>query len=169
MLGIDPAKDAEKREQKFALALSVQPAEADDLALAARSRLIPARRAPQFRFSTSRIGARRAACADFVGIHIFVIAADHQFDDLVAALAALWQNDSTCRPLRKTEQSSANVVISRMRWEMYTIASPSLAKTIEDRVDTLDVRRGERRGRLVQNQELGRASERACDLDHLSA
>ena len=32
-LGVDPAKDTEKREQKLALSLSVQPAEADDLAL----------------------------------------------------------------------------------------------------------------------------------------
>ena len=46
---------------------------------------------------------------------------------------------------------------------------PIAAKTVEDRVDTFHVGRGESRGRLVQDQELGRPSERACDLDHLSA
>ncbi len=42
-------------------------------------------------------------------------------------------------------------------------------KTVEDRVDPLDVRRRERRGRLVEDQELRRASERPRDLDHLAA
>ena len=44
-----------------------------------------------------------------------------------------------------------------------------VAQAVQDRVDALDVRRGERRGRLVEDQELRIAAERLGDLDHLPA
>ena len=44
-----------------------------------------------------------------------------------------------------------------------------IAQAVKDRIDAVDVRRGERRGSFVEDQELGIAAERLGDLDDLPA
>ncbi len=74
-----------------------------------------------------------------------------------------------CMPLRNTEHVSAKRLdlVHAMRDEQQRHAG--VAQSIEDRIDLLHIRRGERGGRLVQDQQARIAPERFGDFHHLAA
>ena len=120
-LALHAAQHAEQREEELALALAVEPAEADDLARPCREvdrraggRSTPAHAprapvsAPDRRVLRRRFGRER----------VFDVAADHHLDGLRIGLACRATKVATCWPLRNTEQSSASSAISFIRCEM---------------------------------------------------
>ena len=96
-LAVDAAQHAEQRQQQLALALAVEPAEADHLAAADRERDVVAAGRSSRGPATSSTGvgarARRAACG---GKTCAVFAADHQLDDLVVGLGARPRRSRRC-------------------------------------------------------------------------
>ena len=167
-LALDAAEHAEEREQQLLLALAVEAAEADDLAGAdgevdaleavlpgeaadgeaaargARGAPASAGTAPRRRGRSSGGRSRRAMRAPL-------------------AKVSMW------RPLRNTERVSQSASTSCIRCEMKIEATPCGLEVGEERVDGLDVAAGQRRGRLVEDQDDGVAADRLGDLDHLPA
>ena len=74
---LDPAQDAEQRQHQLALALAVEPAQPDDLALADLE-VRSASRSPQPRPRTSRHGAGAAWRRRLGRVDLGDVAADHQ-------------------------------------------------------------------------------------------
>ena len=89
---LDAAQHAEQRQQQLALALAVEAAEADDLALADRERDVRAAGRPSAGPSTSSTRRRRGgAVRAWAERRALIVAADHQLDDLVLGRACPWR------------------------------------------------------------------------------
>ena len=71
------------------------------------------------------------------------------------------------RPLRSTVSVSQKARTSRMRCEMKTMVTPSALQPGDDLAEPVDVAAGERRGRLVEQQDARLAVDGAGDLDLL--
>ena len=74
---------------------------------------------------------------------------------------------ATCLPLRNTVIVSQNARTSRRRWEMKTIVTPRSSEPRDDGAEPVDVAAGERRGRLVEQQNARLTKSRAGDFNLL--
>ena len=113
----DAAQHAEQRQQQLALALAVEPAEADDLALADAERDVVQLLAPAEPLDLEhlrRCGRRAPAWPGRRAVYSRPIISSTISSSLLVPLAKV----SMCRPLRNTEQRSASALISCMRCEM---------------------------------------------------
>ena len=164
------AQHAEEREQQLALALAVEAAEADDLAGAHGERDVVAAgpssrgrgpRAPAARRAAPAAGLRREDVA--------VFAADHHLDDFVVGLGAgrvgrdvagRCGTPCTRRPVRRSRACGARC---RAAPGPRRAAASARSKTRSTSAD------GQRRGRLVEDQDARLAGQRLGDLDHLPA
>ena len=157
---------AEERKEQLLLALPIKAAESDDFArtdLEVDS-VEPAgpRQVPNFedRGGVSSLGcARRKDAA--------VLTSDHQLDDRVVRF----------RPCGKgfdvAPVAEHRAVVGKLGDLMHAMRNvddrhPVLSQLLEHGENLLDVGGGQRRGRLVEDQDLGVAGERLGDLDHLA-
>ena len=94
-------------------------------------------------------------------------AADDHLDDLGVAERRRRRRCAMWRPLRSTVRWSQKARTSRRRCEMKTIVTPWRLEAGDDLAEPVDVAAGERRGRLVEQQDARLAVDRAGDLDLL--
>jgi hypothetical protein len=162
-----PAHDAEEGQQQLLLALAVEPADADDLAPADRQRNVVQALAPgqvlDLQAGRGRFGRRRLGRKD-----LGVGPPDHELDDLVVALGAFRERLHV--PAVAKHRADVGELFDLVH-AMGDVENGQVlvAQLAEDLVDLVHVRRGQRRGGLVQDQQLGIAAERLGDLDHLAA
>ena len=118
-LAADAAQHAEQREEKLALALAVESAEADDLARPDRDVDVVQPRVPR---QAARLEGRRAGAVAARGGGLGGKACSMSRPIIISIVSALLRvpasKVATWLPLRNTEQSSASSVISFMRCEM---------------------------------------------------
>ena len=160
------AAGAEQRLEELALAVALQPADAEHLAFAEVEARRRAAGAPP---AKSRTRERDAAGRgrDALGVEPVEAAADHRGDDLVVADRAAPRARATVAPLRKMVSRSATPRTSAMRWEM-KIDEPALGGELAgEREQPLGLARRQGRGRLVEDQDARGLRERLGDLDHL--
>ena len=94
-------------------------------------------------------------------------AADDHVDDLGVAQSRRPAPVAMWRPLRRTVSVSQKARTSRMRCEMKTMVTPCALEPAMISPEPIDVAAGERRGRLVEQQDARLAEDRARDLDLL--
>ena len=165
-LARDAAQHAEERQQQFLLALAVEAAEADDLALAdGQDDAVEA--VSQARPSTVSSGGRGVRRGFRRELRLDV-AADHQADDLGVRALALGEGLDVAAVAEDRERVAERLdLVHAVRDEERRDAlGLQLGQEI---IDGLDVARGQGRGRLVEDQHLRVAAERLGDLDHLAA
>ena len=156
---------AEQGEQQLALALTVEAAETDDLA------------GPDFEIDAVELPGpgevveraapvRRRASAPQRREHALVFAADHHLDDGVVALGSgVERRDvATVAEDRALVGKLGDLVHAMRNIDDREAIGPELLQHPED---LGHVRRGQRRGRLVEDQDLGIARQRLGDFHHL--
>ena len=114
--------------------------------------------------------SRRSARAGFGGNTCAVFAADHQLARSRRRSSCPPSKVATWRPLRNTVQ-----VVGELRDLVHAVRDverapgPRARSRFSTREDPLDVGGGQRRGRLVEDQDRGLRAERLGDLDQLPA
>ena len=162
------AQDAEQSEQQFALTLPVETAEADDfarlggernVAQTVRPAQVPDLEQRRLNLRTRR-GLRRK--------NVAILTPDHHFDDLVVGL----RSGRIGRDIGAVPEYRA--FVGELRDLMHAVGNvqkrqPFLAQALEDDEHLGDVGGGERRCRLVENEDARLAGQRLGDLHHLPA
>ena len=164
----DAAEHAEERQQQVALALAVESAEADDLAGADAQRdvLQPVGPGEVARLQHRRLVARHLHRLRREDVAVF--AADHQLDDLGVGLrAGLVGRDVAAVAEHRALVGELGDLLHAVR--DVEDAEPLVPQPLQHREHLGDVGGGQRRGRLVEDEDGRIARQRLGDLHHLLA
>ena len=163
------AQNAEQGQQQFALALPVETAKADDFARPGPRAKYPSSRSVQERFRAlpAPAVARDTGC----GLRredMAVFAADHHLDDLVVGLGAgLVGGDIPAVAEHRALVGKFGDLVHAVR--DVEERQPFRRSRLSTSKILVDVGGGQRRGRLVENENARLARQRLGDLDHLAA
>ena len=171
-LALAPARPGpEDRQRRLDAAGAEQPEQADDLALGARRGRARRRALPPPRRRRPRArDARRATapgCARPAARLGAASVADHLGDDLVRATTASVRCSPRIRPSRITTMRSAMAKTSARRCDTKMIATPRAFSARSRSNSRCDLVLGQRRGRLVEDQQPRLLGERPGDHDEL--
>ncbi len=165
----DAAQDAEQSQQQFALSLPVETAEANDFARVNGERDVAQTVPPvQVLHLETAASAAFGARDGFRRKNVAVLAPDHHFDDFVVGL----RSGHVGRDIGAVPEHRA--FVGEFRDLMHAVGNvqerePFLAQALEDDEHLGDIGGGERRSRLVENENARLARQRLGDLDHLPA
>ena len=164
----DAAQDAEQSQQQFALTLPVETAKADDFARVGGERDVaqPVRPAEVPDLEQRRRGLRTRRGLGRKDVTIFT--SDHHFDDLVVGL----RSGRIGRDIGAVAEHRAFVgELGDLVHAMGNVEErqPLLAQALKDDEHLGDVGRGQRRSRLVENENARAARQRLGDLHDLPA
>ena len=164
------AQHAEQRQQQLALALAVEAAEADHLAGARRRSEMSRSRSVQHEVAHFEHAAR-ASLGARGGLRrkdVAVFAADHHLDDFVVGLGAgrVGRDVAAVAEHRAFVGQLGDLVHAVRDVEQRQAFG---AQPLQHGEDLGHVGGGQRRGRLVEDQDARLARQRLGDLDHLPA
>ena len=165
-LARNTAQHAEERKQQLALSLPVKAAEPDDLARARMegNDVQPVRPAEVLDFEQRRrsfVAGRRLRRKD-----VTQLAADHHLNDLVVRL----RSGDVARDIGAVAKN--RTLVGELGDLVHAVRDveerePLVAQALEHHEHFADVRSGQRRRRLVEDENSGCARQRLGDLDHL--
>ena len=113
------------------------------------------------------LGPARRMCPGVALLEALVAGADHRLDEARLARARAAGAVSTLRPLRNTVTVSEMRRMSSRKCEMKTMLRPPSRMLPQHREEPLDLRRRQRRGRLVEDDDARAGEQDAGDLDEL--
>ncbi len=162
------AAQAGERLDQLGLAVALDPGDADDLA-GADVKSTPATATSSRSLSTVRsLTSRRTGPGARSSLLDGEATARPTIISARSALVAVFGSPSpTTRPARSTVMRSATSSTSCSLWVMKTIALPASRSERTMLEEVADLLRGEHRGRLVEDDGVGRAEEDLDDLDAL--